>query len=422
VRKKVLALTLALTTLVALGGCGPKEKKPVTITFWHLDNQDDFKAVWQKQADEFMAANPHVKIEITVLENEAFKQKVATVMQSGNPPDLFRSWGGGTMNQYAEAGLLKDVTKEMKKGDFLETIGEGPMGVYSYKGKIYGAPYNMGAVGIWYNKKIFAKHGLSEFKTWSELVEGCKKLKAAGVTPIALGEQDKWPGHFWFGYLAVRIAGGEGIESAYSRKGKFTDPAFIEAFKKFKELVDLGAFQKGFMGASYNDQASLVANGKAAMELMGQWAPGVQEQQTADKKGLGADLGFMAFPAVEGGKGKITDVFGGGDGYVIGKNAPDETVEFLKFMLSKEQYVKIVNSPMTLIPTVKGTSELLKDANMKKIAEATAKAEFYQLYFDQAFPPTVGSAVLDAVQGICAGTKSPEEAAGMIQKAWEEEK
>jgi len=59
---------------------------------------------------------------------------------------------------------------------------------------------------------------------------------------------------------------------------------------------------------------------------------------------------------------------------------------------------------------------------MKKIAEATAKAEFYQLYFDQAFPPTVGSAVLDAVQGICAGTKSPEEAAGMIQKAWEEEK
>ena len=198
-RKKVLALTLALTTLVAIGGCGPKEKKPVTITFWHLDNQDDFKAVWQKQADEFMAANPHVKIEITVIENEAFKQKVATVMQSGNPPDLFRSWGGGRMNQYAEAGLLKDVTKEMKKGDFLETIGEGPMGVYSYKGKIYGAPYNMGAVGIWYNKKIFAKHGLSEFKTWSELVEGCKKLKAAGVTPIALGDQDKWPGHFWIG-------------------------------------------------------------------------------------------------------------------------------------------------------------------------------------------------------------------------------
>ncbi|MBN1501841.1 MAG: extracellular solute-binding protein [Spirochaetes bacterium] len=420
--KKILLILSVLAIVTVMIGCGPKEKKDVTVTFWHLDTQDDFKAAWQAQVDEFMALNPHVKIEITVLENEAFKQKVATMMQSGNPPDLFRSWGGGVMNQYAEAGLLRDVTKELKKGGFSDTIGAGPLGVYSYKGKVYGIPYNMGAVGIWYNKKMFADNGLSEFKTWNELIEGCKKLKAAGITPIALGEQDKWPGHFWFGYLAVRIAGGEAIQKAYAREGKFTDAPFVEAFVKLKELVDLGAFQKGFLGATYNDQASLTANRKAAMELMGQWAPSVQEQQTKDKKGLGSDLGFMAFPAVEGGAGDITDVFGGGDGFAFGVNAPDEAIDFMKFLMSKEQYKKLYDSPISFIPTVKGTSEWVQDPNMKAVADATSKAGFYQLYFDQAFPPAVGGAILDAVQGICAGTKTPEEAAGIIQKAWDEEK
>jgi raffinose/stachyose/melibiose transport system substrate-binding protein len=60
-----------------------------------------------------MAAHPNVTIEITVLENEAFKTKLTTVMQSGEPPDIFQSWGGGVMNEYAEAGLLKDITADL---------------------------------------------------------------------------------------------------------------------------------------------------------------------------------------------------------------------------------------------------------------------------------------------------------------------
>ena len=54
-----------------------------------------------------MAAHPNVKINITVLENEAFKTKLATSIQSGDVPDLFQSWGGGIMAAQADAGAAQ---------------------------------------------------------------------------------------------------------------------------------------------------------------------------------------------------------------------------------------------------------------------------------------------------------------------------
>ena len=113
-----------------------------------------------KMADDYMAAHPNVTIEITVLENEAFKTKLTTVMQSGNPPDIFQSWGGGTMNEYATAGLLKDITADLEKDGWKDTFSPGALGVYSYQGKFYGVPRDMGAVGFWYNKDLFAQAGI----------------------------------------------------------------------------------------------------------------------------------------------------------------------------------------------------------------------------------------------------------------------
>src|SRR5690242_13373688 len=83
------------------------------ITWWHISTIESEKAAFQKLADDYVAANPNVEIEITVLENEAFKQKIATAMQSGEPPDVFQSWGGGVLFEYADAGLVKDISAEL---------------------------------------------------------------------------------------------------------------------------------------------------------------------------------------------------------------------------------------------------------------------------------------------------------------------
>ncbi len=388
----------------------------VKISWWHLDVRDDQKALWQKMADDFMKMHPNVSIEITVLENEAYKQKVATMMQSGNPPDIIRSWGGGVMNEYAKAGLLKDITKDVVGTAWGNSIGKGAMAVYSFQGKYYGAPYDMGGVGIWYNKEIFKKLGIKPFKTWDDLIAGVKKIKAAGIIPIAVGEGDKWPGHFWWVYLAVRLGGKDAFDAAYSRKGSFTDAPFVQAGEKLQELVKLEPFQTGFLGSGFNDESALVGNGQAAMELMGQWAPGNEEANTPDKKGLGKNVGWMPFPSVEGGKGKPTDVLGGGNGYVIGKNAPQEAVEFLKYITSVKNEMAEVPVFGT-IPTAIGAEKVLKDPNMVMIANAVSRAEYFQLYYDQYLPPSVAPAVLDGVQGIFAGTKTPKECAQMIEDA-----
>src|ERR1700710_2031876 len=73
--------------------------KPVTIEWWHIANNDPLKTIWKNAADQYMAAHKNVTIKITVLENEAFKAKLTTNMQAGKPPDIFQSWGGGTLKE-----------------------------------------------------------------------------------------------------------------------------------------------------------------------------------------------------------------------------------------------------------------------------------------------------------------------------------
>jgi raffinose/stachyose/melibiose transport system substrate-binding protein len=398
-------------------GESDKTGDKVVIEFWHLDANELHQPIWEELSAKFMEQNPNVQINITVLENEPFKSKLTTVMQSGNPPDIFRSWGGGVMNSYADAGLLKDITNEYKT-NWDSKIGAGAVGVYSHNGKIYGLPYTMGGVGMWYNKELLKQVGYDKFpETWSNFLQLVKDLKAAGITPIALGEGDKWPGHFWWVYLAIRLGGKPAFDKAYTRAGSFKDETFVKAGQLLKQLVDLKPFQEGFLAANYSgDQAALMGNGNAAIELMGQWAPGVQVGASADNKGLGDKLAWAPFPTVAGGKGKLTDMMGGGDGLVIGRDAPDEAVEFLKFITNNENQKFLAESALSIVPTAIGVEPV--DPNLKVIAQAVGKADYFQLYYDQYLPPAVGEVVKDATQGIFAGTMTPEEAAAEIDESF----
>jgi raffinose/stachyose/melibiose transport system substrate-binding protein len=390
----------------------------VTIEWWHISTKDPGLSFWQKLANEYMAAHPNVTIKITVLENEAFKTKLTTVMQSGSPPDIFQSWGGGVMNSQVEAGLLQDITTALDAdgGAWRNTFAPGALAVYSYKGKNYGVPWDMGMVGWWYNKDLFAKAGITSTPTtWTEFLADVKALKAAGITPIALGEGDKWPGmHIWT-YLATRIGGEAGFNAAYTRTGSFADAPFVQAGQKLQELIALKPFQPGYLGATHDEMQATFGNGKAAMELSGQWAPSVESANSVDKKGV-ANLGLFNFPAIEGGTGAVTDVIGGGNGFAIGKNAPPEAVDFVKYLTSASSQSQMAALGMG-IPVVKGGESGLTDPNMIAVQQAFSAAKYFQLYYDQYLPPAMGDAINAAVQTIFAGTASPEQAAQAIEAA-----
>jgi raffinose/stachyose/melibiose transport system substrate-binding protein len=436
-RKKMwLILSLLLIASMVLVACngGPTEQPPadagdqpteappepekVTITWWHISTAEEHAAAFQEMADAFIADNPHVTIEITILENEAFKSKLPTVMQSGDPPDLFQSWGGGTMNEYAKAGLLLDITDEMA-GAWADSFGAGPLGVYAFEGKQYGAPWDMGMVGFWYNKDLFAQAGIdAPPATWSEFLDDVQTLKDAGITPIALGEGEKWPGHYYWVYLATRIGGKAAFDAAYGRTGSFADAPYVQAGEELQKLIGLEPFQEGFLGAGYgSDQAALMGNGEAAMELMGQWAPAVEASSSESGEGVGDALGFFPFPAVEGGAGAGTDAMGGGNGICVGKNAPPEAVEFLRFVTSVENQIKLVDLGL-IVPVVKGSESAIQDPNMVMVYDNLSQAQYFQLYYDQYLPPAVGEAVNDSVQELFAGTMTPEEVAQAVEDAY----
>lgn len=419
-----LLFVLMSVVVIMLPRAGVSAQKAVTIHWWHISTGDPGLSYWKGLADAYTKLHPSVTFDITAIANEDYKAKLVTVMQAGDPPDLFHSWGGAVLWTFAKAGQTRNIAPQLTadsnawKNTF---AAQSALDLYGQNGEYYGIPLDWGAVGVFYNKALFKKAGLDPAKppkTWAEFIAAVKTLKAAGITPMAIGEKDKWPGHFIWVYLAVREGGQAAFLAAYNRTGKFTDAPFIKAGEDLKQLVDLKPFQDGFLASTYNDAETVMGNGQAAMEVMGQWSPSVQQTSSTSTKGIGDDLGWFPFPTVDGGKGDASDAFGGGNGIAVGKNAPDEAVDFLKFVSSKDNQIAGVKANVLTPPTVKGAdADILKDPIMGAILGTRNNAKYFQLYYDQFLPPVVAGAVLDGTQLLFASAGTPQDAAKTIEDA-----
>ncbi|MFE9439060.1 extracellular solute-binding protein [Streptomyces sp. NPDC006602] len=422
-RRSFLAASAAAgLSMTALSGCGGDSdggsSGTTTIEWWNISTTEPTKGVWAALAKKFEAQNPKVKIKIVQLENDAYKSKMTALTASGKLPDIFHTWGGGVLKQQVDAGLVEDLTDRSKPwADGLLSVAKEP---YLLDEKVYGIPFDIGMIGFWYNKALFKKAGISTPPTtWSGFLDAVGKLKAKGITPLALAGKETWTGMYYWAYLAMRTAGAEALQKANDDKD-FTGAEFVEAGEHLKELVDLKPFQKGFLGAAYSSptgQAAAVGNGKAAMELMGQWAPVVEADAG---KGLGDDLGFFPFPAVEGGRGAITEVFGGGGGHALRKGAPQAAVDFLKFFASEATDLELVKKTGVL-PVVPSAESAIADPNIKAVQTQLKSATGFQLYLDQAYAPALGQQVNDSVGALIAGSKSPEQVTESITKVAKEE-
>jgi len=417
-----LLLVVVLSLAMTLGSVSAQDN--VVVTWWHINTNAPEAEYWQSVADDYMVANPGVTIEITILENQAFKDRITTVMQAGDPPDLFQSWGGGVLWQFAEAGLVRDISPELN-GEWGDSFAaQAALGLFKVDDAAYGVPFSWGAVGMFYNKVLFEQAGLDPETppaTWAEFLSAVEALKAAGITPIALGEQEKWPGHFWWVYLAMRVGGEQAFLDAYTRAGGFADPAFVQAGERLQELIALDPFPADYLALGYGQQSALMGDGLAAMELMGHWSPGAQTGQSTSAGAALADQGWFSFPAVEGGVGSTTDVLGGGDGFAVGINAEDEAVAFLRHLTSSE--IQAGAAAIWVVPVVAGCCDDIISASsfMPTILAARDGAAYFQLYYDQFLPPALGQAVNDNVEALFAGVYSAQEAADAIEAVATEE-
>lgn len=408
-----------LVSAVALAFSAGAAVAQTTVKWLHIEANPVVVKLWEEVARDFEAKNPGVKVEMQYLENEAYKAKAPTLLQSRDRPHVIYSWAGGVLKAQVEAGVLEDITPAMQ--GYKDNLSQSAVDAFTIDGKIYGVPYGVSQVGFMANKDLLGKAGVDAGKivTYDDLLDAVKKLKAAGITPLAVGGADKWPVHFYWTNLAMRLGGKAAIQAALKgQDGGFEGETFQKSGELFKQLVDLQPFQNGFLGFKSQQAIGHFGDGKAAMLLAISSFYHTQKVFAVDKTGIPDDkLAWINFPTVPGGKGQPSDTLGGINGWLVTKGAPKEAVAFLKHFVSAEPQKRLAAGNF-IVPVYKGAEAGLGSAFMRNIAQNIANSSYHQNFYDQDLGPSVGRVVNDATTEIAAGTMTPKQAAKAIQDAF----
>jgi raffinose/stachyose/melibiose transport system substrate-binding protein len=408
--------SIALTA-VFIAGLTTSAIADTTVSIADVQESTVARALWDRIAKDYEAEHKGVAVQFKYIEGESYKEKLPTMLQSDSRPALVYSWGGGVMDAQNQAGFLKDITAEASP--FAENLAQAAVNAFKVDGKTVGVPFDTGLVAFYYNKDLFKKAGVNAeaIKTWDDFLGAVKVLKAAGITPIINGGGDKWPMHFYYSYLIMRIGGENALGDAKAGKnGGFKNSTFVEAGKRLRDLAALEPFQAGYLTTKYGEAAGMFGDGKGSMQLMFELLPAMQGPSSTSGKGLPEDdIGIFAFPIVSGGKGKATDTLGGVHGFLVTKSAPPEAVDFLKFF-SQEKYAKEAAAGGGYIPIYKGTATAITDPLFRQIADILARTTYHQNFLDQDLGPSVGRVINDVSVSVAEGKITPE-AAAAIQEA-----
>jgi raffinose/stachyose/melibiose transport system substrate-binding protein len=390
------------------------------VTMMHVEQGTPTTDAWEKLAVDFEAANPGVDVQIQYLENEAFKAKLPTLLQSNERPDIFYSWGGGVLKEQSTTGAIMDLTEAMDAdgGAWRNSFSQGIFAGLMFNDRVWAVPYKTGSMAIFYNKEQFAQAGVdaAAIKTWDDLLAGVAKLKEAGLTPLACGAGDKWPIHHWYGYLVMRNGGQAAFEAAKAGEGDgFAAEPFVKAGANLRQLGALEPCQPGHLGAKWPEALGTFGDGKAAMILGFEATYMNQKTNAADDVGIAYEnLGRLSFPMVEGGAGNAEDTLGRLNGWAVSAGASPEAIAFMKFFNSVESQTYLASQGL-IVPVAVGADAALTDDLMRASAQAVAAAPWHQNFLDQDLGPAVGRVVNDVAVEMFEGNMTPEEGARAIQ-------
>lgn len=217
------------------------------------------------------------KLDIEIIENfsppKQYEVQLPVQLSSSTPPDIYAYWAGGRSQFQAATGKIRamnDVWDEIKDNY--------PVGVQATStepdGNVYTIPTTFQPNVFWYNKRVFAEHGLTPPTTWDEFTAVAAKLKEAGVTPFLLGSKSGWEPLLWFDYMVLRVAGSEFRSGLMAGTESYLDPRVIQAMEMWKELLEAGYFNDRTSSLGWQEMATKFVNGEGAMELMGTWTVG----------------------------------------------------------------------------------------------------------------------------------------------------
>jgi raffinose/stachyose/melibiose transport system substrate-binding protein len=422
----VLAVAAAVTIAACSSSSGSTTRvsspvsttAKVTLTWWNNGNTQPLLGVWQGIASAFHRAHPNVSISIDPIQSDLFTTKMPIALKSDNPPDIYQQWGGGQEDTQFTSGKLANLTSLVSS--WIGELGPAAAG-WQVSGQQYGIPYDQHVVGFWYRKDLFTKAGITAAPTTiAQLEADDVKLKAAGITPIALGGASLWPDAFYWEYFAVRECSQSVLQSAITSVN-MSAPCFSQATKDLTAFMATSPFEGGFNAVQAQtgagSSAGLLANGKAAMELQGDWETSVVPALTTNKNLL-SELGWFPFPAVPGGLGNPTAVLSGGDGFSCTTGASEPAcAEFLQYIDTVPVQEELVEKANVGLPANGAAEAVLSNPALEAAAHAHDTAAYDAEYFDIAFPTDPGQALDNALANFFAGKGSNATIIGSVSSS-----
>lgn len=420
---RAVAVGAVLATAVALSGCSASgggassanSSRPAGVI--HIAMYGDTGNKVEEQIVKTFNKTSKIKAVLDITPGANYQAKLQTIIGTKAAPDIFFNWGGGSISQYVKEGLLMPLTSMIKdnpklKSMFLPSVYNTAV----VDGQPYGIPMRgTQPVMLFNNKAVLKEAGITAPKTWNDLLDDVKILKAKGITPIAIGGSDQWPQLMWYEYLYDRIAGPGLFQKALDGdKAAWASADSKKALTMLRQLVDAGAFGTNYDSVSFTNGGSpkLVRTGKAAFELQGSWY--YSTQLAADPSWTTSELGWSAFPSIPGGAGNQTDLAGNTNNfYSVLKDTryPQAVASFLKLMYSPE-FIK-AQLAIGNLPTTTNTEQYLGTAQnstyLKYQFDLVKNAKSFQLSWDQAYPPTATTAMHNAVQQYFNGSLTQQQ-------------
>ena len=288
-RKVLVAVALtAAAAAASMAGSAQAGTLTMNIAFKGASQ----RAVWQQVIDEFKKAHPGTDVNVSFIDEEAYKVQLPGWL-STVAPDIVNWHDGERMAYYAQRGLFDDLSGDWSKNGWNSTYASTKE-ASSYKGKQYAAPTVYYSWGMFYRKDLFQKVGIAdEPKTWDQFLDACKKLKAAGTTPIAVAGRDAWTLAGWFDYLDLRLNGNAFHQKLMAGEVPYTDPRVKKVYTTWKQLIDAGYFIDNSLSYDLDSAQPFLFQGKAAMMLMGTFITG------GFPASVKPEMGYFQFPIID---------------------------------------------------------------------------------------------------------------------------
>lgn len=425
-RKTFAGVFVIFLSVLVMVGCSSDEEAnsssdgDKTIEFMHLwpeGSSAQHNKIVSDIIEDFESEHDGVTIDLEVLSNEQYKDKLKVLSTSNELPDVGMTWAAGFLEPYVDGEMFTPLD-DLLEGDLNDSFVSGTAEAYEIDGSTYGLPLELNIATVFYNKAIFDQYGLEAPETYEELQQVVKTLNENDVAPIALGNKDRWTGSLWYMYLADRIGGAEVLTNAINRSGSFEDPALVEAAGKVQELVDMDSFVKGFNGLSDEEAKSMFMNEQAAMYLIATWdLPNYTTNEDVPQE-FRDSVGYFPFPTVEG-EGDMNSFVGGpGVGLFVSEDSEvkEEAKEFASFFVQEWGEKSVTEAGVIPATKVDAGSLDLPDMYVDVLDDLN-EASNITLFADVQMSADVAQVHLDMIQSLFGTEISPEDFAKKHEEA-----